>query len=197
MKTTEREPLPRQDLRSATAQPTRLLTLTGLPGILAGLIGTGGAAGAHAVVTSEGGEASKIGFIALIGAGAALLTIGCSAFHSARRLSHWGKTAWSAADREVVREMATPLLAGLMFTAVLVMHRMFMAIPGSLLVFYGLSLDAAAKATRPEVRWLAWIEIALGMIAFVFTEHALTYWAVGFGISHILYGGLMYFKDEV
>jgi hypothetical protein len=34
-------------------------------------------------------------------------------------------------------------------------------------------------------------------LAFTYTQFALLYWAAGFGIVHILYGALMYFKYEL
>jgi uncharacterized membrane protein HdeD (DUF308 family) len=97
----------------------------------------------------------------------------------------------------LVMELGTSLVAGGLFVFVLVLHRMFLAVPGCLLIFYGIALAAAAKVSREEVRFLGWIEIAIGMLAFAFPEHGLLYWALGFGIVHILYGGLIYFKYEM
>lgn len=186
-----------REIRTMMEKSSRFLSLSGLSGILAGFIGTGAALAAGTVMESGRDESSKVFLIAGIGLCAMLLAVAASVILSIRLSRKHGQKAWGPAARDVVREMATPLAAGGLFCLVLVMHRMYVAVPGSLLVFYGLALAAAGKSTREEVRWLGWVEIALGMLAFMYTQFALLYWAAGFGIVHILYGGLMYFKYEL
>jgi hypothetical protein len=36
----------------------------------------------------------------------------------------------------------------------------------------------------------------LGLVASFWTEAALLFWALGFGVLHIFYGGLMYLRHE-
>jgi hypothetical protein len=186
-----------REIRSIMEKSSRFLSLSGLSGVLAGFVGTGAALAADAVLDSGRDEPSKVLWIGGIGLSAMLLAVAASVLLSIRLARKRGQTAWGPPARDVVREMATPLVAGGLFCLVLVMHRMYVAVPGSLLVFYGLALAAAGKSTREEVRWLGWVEIALGMLAFTYTQFALLYWAAGFGIVHILYGGLMYFKYEL
>jgi hypothetical protein len=46
------------------------------------------------------------------------------------------------------------------------------------------------------VRYLGILEIILGLLAAVWAEHGLAFWAIGFGVLHILYGTLLYAKYE-
>lgn len=177
--------------------PYRFLSLSGLAGILAGLICTAGALAANGILSSGLSEHQMVQAIGLVGAGVVAATLVTSAVLSARLAKRTGLRADAAANRWIILELGTPLAAGGLFVFVLILHRMFLAVPGSMLIFYGIALAAAAKVSREEVRFLGWIEIAIGLLAFAFPEHGLLYWALGFGIAQILYGGLMYFKYEM
>jgi hypothetical protein len=38
--------------------------------------------------------------------------------------------------------------------------------------------------------------VILGLVSMFFTGYTLLFWAFGFGVLHILYGAIMYFKYE-
>jgi hypothetical protein len=69
-------------------------------------------------------------------------------------------------------------------------------IASALLIFYGLALVAGSEFTYTEVKWLGIAEILLGLIALCIPAYGLLLWAIGFGLLHILYGSIMYFKYE-
>ena len=64
------------------------------------------------------------------------------------------------------------------------------------LVFYGLALLNASKYTFNDIKYLGVFEIILGLISAYYIGRGLLFWAIGFGVLHILYGTLMYFKYE-
>ena len=64
------------------------------------------------------------------------------------------------------------------------------------LVFYGLALLNASKYTLHDIRYLGMTEMALGLIAAFWPGYGLEFWAIGFGLAHILYGTAMYMKYE-
>lgn len=39
-------------------------------------------------------------------------------------------------------------------------------------------------------------EVVLGLIAAFWIEAGLLFWAIGFGVLHIFYGGLMYLRHD-
>ncbi|MCA4900498.1 MAG: hypothetical protein ING88_17115, partial [Cytophagales bacterium] len=47
-----------------------------------------------------------------------------------------------------------------------------------------------------EVRYLGYCELVVGVFAALFPGYGLYFWAVGFGLLHILYGSLMYTKYD-
>jgi hypothetical protein len=67
--------------------------------------------------------------------------------------------------------------------------------PGCL-IFYGLALLNAGKYTLKEIRYLGLCEIALGIINLLFIGKGLYFWTLGFGVLHIIYGFVMWWKYE-
>jgi len=61
-------------------------------------------------------------------------------------------------------------------------------------LFYGLALVSASQFTFTDVKWLGFCEIILGLLAAVYPGLGLVFWAIGFGVLHILYGAIMHFK---
>ena len=69
----------------------------------------------------------------------------------------------------------------------------------SCLIFYGLALVNASKYTLTDIRYLGYCEIVLGLINMSsdqFVGYGLYFWALGFGVLHILYGIIMWWKYE-
>jgi hypothetical protein len=66
----------------------------------------------------------------------------------------------------------------------------------SCLVFYGLALVNASKYTLTDIRYLGILEIVLGCANMYYPEWGIYFWAVGFGVLHIIYGLIMWWKYE-
>jgi hypothetical protein len=187
-----------RDLRAVTdARSTHLLSLSGWSGIFVGILATGGVLFAKWVLSQEWENTATSVWLAIDALVVLVLAVGISVFITARRARRRHELLWSPAAQGIVKEMATPLAAGGVYTFILLRYQMVSAIPGTMLLFYGLGLCAAAKFTRPEIRHLGWVQIALGLASLHVTNQALLYWAMGFGLAHIFYGVLMYFKHEL
>jgi hypothetical protein len=65
-----------------------------------------------------------------------------------------------------------------------------------MLIFYGLSLVNAGKFTFSELHYLGLTEIGLGILAGLFVHLGLLFWTIGFGLMHIVYGAVMYYRHE-
>jgi hypothetical protein len=63
-------------------------------------------------------------------------------------------------------------------------------------VFYGLALVNASKYTLTDIRYLGITEIILGILNIFFLRRGLYFWALGFGVLHIIYGLVMWWKYE-
>ena len=75
-------------------------------------------------------------------------------------------------------------------------HNDWKFIAPACLIFYGLGLVQASRHTVSDIRYLGISEIILGLINTQFIGYGLYFWAVGFGILHIIYGFAMWWKYE-
>ena len=89
-----------------------------------------------------------------------------------------------------------PLAAGGIFAIILVLRQDFDLVAPVMLVFYGLSLVNAGKFTFSEIHYLGLTEIGLGLLAGMFTSQGLFFWTTGFGLMHIVYGSVMFYRYE-
>jgi hypothetical protein len=75
------------------------------------------------------------------------------------------------------------------------MDHIFLIAPTCLL-FYGLALINASRYTLGEIRYLGCCELILGIISLWVPGYGLIFWAAGFGVLHIIYGIIMWWKYE-
>jgi hypothetical protein len=89
-----------------------------------------------------------------------------------------------------------PLVSGGILIVILVFRNNFELVVPVMLIFYGLSLVNAGKFTFGEIHYLGMTEIVLGILSAVFINHGLIFWTLGFGLTHIVYGTVMYYRYE-
>ncbi|HKG08147.1 MAG TPA: hypothetical protein VKB19_16905 [Pedobacter sp.] len=195
-----------KDIRNMMDRSSRFISLSGLSGVFAGLTALCGAFLAHREINSyiKAGEFDsynewnleftllEIGFsvLCIAIAGGLLFTYRKS---RQKNLPFWDKTA-----RNLMINLAIPLVAGGCFIlSLLIAHpNTYGLIAPVCLLFYGLALVNASKYTYTDIRFLGICEIVLGLISLFNIGYGLYFWATGFGLLHIFYGALMYFKYE-
>ena len=89
-----------------------------------------------------------------------------------------------------------PLVAGGLFILAMLQYDEWRFVAPACLIFYGLSLVNGSKYTLTDIRYLGYLEIMLGLVNTQFTGYGLYFWGVGFGLLHIIYGVLMWWKYE-
>lgn len=197
-----------KDIRQMMQRSSRFLSLSGLSGIAAGLCGLAGSYGAHLLIKryqksyQDNGYYSRSLFneldiylflLALATLGLAVLF----AFYFTWRKTKKDKVPlWNHASLQLTWNMLLPLGAGGLFVLALLQHGMWMFIVPGCLVFYGIALISASKYTLSDIRYLGICEVILGLIATQFHNRGLLFWAIGFGVLHIIYGFIMWNKYE-
>ena len=195
------------DIRNMMDRSSRFISLSGLSGVFAGLTALIGAYIAHGELTKyfKGDygfgldadyeiEANLIkialGVLVVALAGGFLFTLRQS---RKKNIPFWGKTA-----KNLLINLAIPLVAGGFFIIALLFNYpgAIGLIASSCLIFYGLALINASKYTYTDIRFLGICEVILGLIAMFYIGYGLYFWAFGFGVLHIFYGLIMYFKYE-
>ncbi len=201
-----------QEIRSLMERSSRFISLSGLSGIFAGLWALAGATAAYIYLgimpfdrytfyytVMEQRQHWGMGFELFFALDATIVllgAIGSGIYFTTRRAKRQGQKIWDALTRRLIVELAIPLFTGGLFCLALLYHGAVGFVAPATLVFYGLALVNAGKYTLPDIRLLGLSEIALGLIALFRIGNGLECWAAGFGLLHIIYGALMYYKYE-
>ena len=112
------------------------------------------------------------------------------------RSAKTGIPIWGFTARRVLWNVAIPMLIGGLFILRMVHFGLYGLVAPACLLFYGLALMNASKYTLPEVRYLGYCQLLLGIINLWATSYGLYFWAAGFGVLHIAYGILMWNRYE-
>lgn len=183
------------EIRSMMERSSKMLTLSGLAGICIGIVALCGAVYAQYVQTRVPVEDVER-YVVADAVVVLVLAIVFAAFFSVRMAKKKGLPAWNNVAKYLVGELAIPLFAGGVFCVALLMSNAYSLIPATMLTFYGLALVNASKFAVQEVRYLGLTELAVGLVAALFPQEGLNFWAFGFGVVHILYGLRIYLKYE-
>lgn len=188
------------EIRSMMERSSKFLSLSGWAGIMAGIYALAGAWIAYSVfgfnpdqIYYASSNLIKVMLLALIVLIFALMS---AIWFSRKKAISKGENIWNATSRRLLGSMAVPLCAG----GVLILIAGFKGLIGLavplMLLFYGLALFNAGFYTIQEVRVMGFFQIGLGLISALFIEYSLLFWAVGFGLIHIIYGVYMHFRYE-
>ena len=107
-----------------------------------------------------------------------------------------GIPIWGKSSIRLMVNVAIPLATGGIFVYRMVELGLFGMVAPACLVFYGLALLNASKYTFREIRYLGVAQLILGIINCWNIGYGLYFWAAGFGVLHIIYGMVMWFKYE-
>ncbi|RAV29836.1 hypothetical protein [Sinomicrobium soli] len=189
------------DIRNLMQRSSRFISLSGLSGILAGIYALTGAAIAYILVTSSGrpylildGYTFRMVLLDLLLV--ALLSIGTAIYLSTRKARKNGEKIWDSASKRLVVNFLIPMIAGGLYILIILDQQKYGQTGALMLIFYGLALVNASKYSLGDIRYLGYTEIVLGLISALLPGYGFWLWVAGFGIMHIVYGLVMYFKYD-
>ena len=199
------------EIKNMMNRSTRFISLSGLSGVLAGCYALIGAYIAYNLLGSynysfdyseetlrNNYESVSTLKDTLIGLAltVAILSVITGYLLSKRKAKKNNEKMWTQASRQLLESFGIPMITGGVFIFILVQKGIYGIAAPAALIFYGLALINASKHTLSQVKFLGVLEIFLGLLALVFFGNGLLFWCLGFGVLHIIYGGLMYFKME-
>ena len=199
-----------QTIRDIMERSSKFLSLSGLSGIFAGICALIGASIAWFLIL-DSGHVQYIEYMVSPGGSStagvrfnvaldAILILAFAVFgviyFSHRKAGRVGQKLWTVSTRRLLVHFTIPLAAGGIFTLILVFRGNLELVASVMLIFYGLSLVNAGKFTFGEIHHLGVTEIVLGILAGIFVSYSLLFWAIGFGVMHIVYGAVMYYRHE-
>lgn len=187
-----------QDIRDMMERSSRFISLSGWSGVSAGICGLVGAWFAWQVMKRHDfSDKDALGWQLLVVAAVTFCAaLGFAVLFTYRRSKKAGVPLWGVASRSLLLNVSIPMLAGgLLVTRMITLGYVGLIAP-SCLIIYGIALYCGSKQTLNEIRYLAYTEIVLGILALWNIGYGLFFWMVGFGIMHIVYGLLMWLKYE-
>jgi hypothetical protein len=187
------------EIRSMMERSSKFLSLSGLSGVCAGMIALLGAGAAYLQLKGNGSATDPQNLFSffILDAGTVLMSaIAFAIFFTTRMARKKQLPVWNNTTKYMLANLSIPLFAGGIFCFILWYHGLVMLIAPATLLFYGISLLNTSNVTLNEVRYLALAEMALGLLATLFLDLWLMFWAIGFGLLHIVYGTYMYTKYE-
>lgn len=190
-----------KDIKQMMSKSSQFISLSGLSGVLAGVYALLGAFYVNILIikhqetyiTLESLTFKKIIATALLVLVASLVTAYIMTANKAKKV---GEKMWNSSSKRLLINFAIPLCTGGVFALLLLRHGYYGLIAPITLLFYGLACLHASKYTLRDVRYLGITEIILGLLAVEFSGYGLYFWVLGFGICHIVYGSVMYFKYD-
>ena len=194
------------EIRSMMERSSKFLSLPGWSGILAGIYALAGAYIAYSVFdfspadlvysNAPGSLSSCLWKVVSLGLIILILAIGSAVYLSYKKANKKGEKLWNPTTRRLLIHMAVPLITGGLLILILISKGLIGLVAPFTLLFYGLALYNFSKFTFEEVKTLGLIEISLGLISSYFTGYGLLFWALGFGLAHVLYGIFIHYRYE-
>jgi len=195
-----------KEIKDIMNRSTRFISLSGISGILAGLIALLGLYFAHSLFYTKleplgymplNVEELNISLLLGIACSTLFLAISLAVFLTVRKTKIMKQKAWNKQSKTLMINLGIPLVTGGLLCLILLARGFVSFLAPISLIFYGLGLVNASKYTLKEIRQLGILEILLGLLAVVMIEYSLAFWALGFGFAHIVYGLLIHRKYSV
>jgi hypothetical protein len=192
------------EIRNMMERSSRFSLLSGISGVLAGIYALVAAYLAYNTYifnpkTYQLPINSIANFNSLLVLASITLVMGLG---TAILFSYWNsikrkEKLWNASSRRLIINLFVPLITGGILMLIFISKDLIGLLAPSSLLFYGIALFTASKYTFDDIRFLGIIQISLGLLSAYFIELSMIFWAIGFGLVHIIYGIYIYYRYEV
>ncbi|TRO65479.1 hypothetical protein [Christiangramia sabulilitoris] len=198
------------EIKKMMNRSSRFISLSGLAGVFAGCYALLGAFLAKIILVKNDlnlrlypeGNIFKSGIdetmiqLFYLALAILILAVGTAVFLTTRKATKNGLQVWDATSKRLLINFFIPLISGGIFCLVFWQYALIGLIAPAMLIFYGLALIHASKFTFSDLKGLGYANLILGFAATQFMSFGLYFWALGFGLFHIIYGVWMYNKYD-
>jgi hypothetical protein len=192
------------EIKQLMNKSSKFLSLSGLSGVFAGIYALIGAYLAHILIqdrlviarpyTNE--QASLLIQLLLLAFAIMVLSVLTALYFSYNKARKNNEKMWDVGSKNLLMSFLLPLITGGIFALILIIRQYYGLLSGVTLIFYGLALINASKYTYGTIYYLGISEVLIGLTAVAVPGYGIYFWAIGFGIFHIIYGLIMYYKFD-
>jgi len=190
-------------IRQMMEKSTKFMSLNGLSLVFAGIIALIGAAFAQTFLLlphafTDFDHITDVRILLLLADAMVVfaLAVGIITFFCWRKAKKNHQSLFNSVTLRASYNLFVPLVAGGIFSLILILRGDIAIVAATTLIFYGLALINASKYTYSEIHFLGICQVITGLLAAIFPYHGILFWSIGFGGLHIVFGAIMWKKYE-
>lgn len=188
------------EIKDLMNRSSRFISLSGLSGIFAGFYALSGAMLAWCYFLPEGNllVLDSWNFKMLTGVliGVAVLSVVTAYLLTTRKAKQNKVKIWDETTKRLLINFLVPLATGGIYILIKLHSQHYGLTASLMLIFYGLALVNCSKYTIGNVKYLGYAEIVIGLICAALPGYGFWFWVLGFGLLHVIYGGVMLMKEK-
>lgn len=189
------------EIKNLMSRSSRFISLSGLSGILAGTYAILGAIIGYIFLFPKNGEVLTLHswnfkMMVVLLLSVAILSIITGYLLTSQKAKKNNEKTWDITTRRLLFHFLVPLITGGIYILIKLSSQHYGLTAALMLIFYGLALLNASKYTLSNVQQLGIAEIILGLCCAALPGYGFWFWILGFGVLHIIYGCLIYLKEE-
>ena len=195
-----------REIRNIMDRSTRFQSLSGLSGIVVGLVALAGAGAVQWYLSVQGMQYAELSrsnlsfttalYLGVVATVVLMLAAGAAMYFTILQAQKNRKPVWNTQARRLLANICLPLAVGGVFCGALLYHSLGYLVAPATLLFYGLALINGSKYTFVDLHSLGVGEVFLGLVSCFLIDYGLLAWTIGFGLLHIVYGTMMYYKYD-
>ncbi len=196
-----------KDIKNMMERSSKFISLSGLSGVLAGIYALICAYFVYSNVylnkslwspTESNIQDTYDNRVLLLGFGVATLILAISTgfFLTIRKAKRNKQKVFGKVAFQLLYNLAIPLVIGGVACLLILPYGGIIFIGPLTLIFYGLALINASQYTFSDIKSLGLVQCIIGLVSLYFLGYSLHFWALGFGVVHIIYGIIMYRKYD-
>ena len=185
------------EIRNMMERSTKVLSLSGVSAVVVGIFAIVAAVLANHIIENEWLHVYKVRSLMILAITLFVICFMTILLFSKRKAEKNGlRFQFDRTVQKMLWNFFLPLIIGGVLCVGLIYQGHYGLTSSFMLIFYGLALINLSNFTFSNIRYLGYVQLILGLVDFLMVNHSLLFWMIGFGVCHVFYGIIFYFKYE-